>query len=72
VNLREFLDALADIHIARGPELPILNEEGLELLAVEYNSDDEPCILLEFEEPNAGFIHWQTSQRGSPDSGRST
>lgn len=56
MNLREFLDALADIHIVRGPELPILNEEGLELLAVEYNSDDEPCILLSFEEPSPEFI----------------
>jgi hypothetical protein len=50
VNLRELRDAIAEIHIVRGGDLPILAEEGQRLVSLEYNDDEEPCVLFLFEE----------------------
>jgi hypothetical protein len=49
VTLRDLMDQLMAIHLTQG-DLPVLAEEGLELVSVEYNDDEEPCILLTFEE----------------------
>jgi hypothetical protein len=55
VTLRELVDQLAAVLLTQG-DLPVLAEEGQELVSVEYNDDDEPCILLSFEEPSPEFI----------------
>jgi hypothetical protein len=49
VILRELVDQLAAILLTQG-DLPVLAEEGQELVSVEYNDDEEPCVLLIFEE----------------------
>jgi hypothetical protein len=49
VNLRELMDQLAAIMLTQG-DMPVLNEDGLDLIGVEYNDDEEPCVLLLFGE----------------------
>lgn len=56
MNLRELLDELLAVHVAEGGELPVLNEEGLDLIAAEYNRDEEPAVLLLFQEPSPEYI----------------
>jgi hypothetical protein len=53
VNLRELLDSIAELHITRGGNLPVLNEDGLDLVGVEFNDDEEPCVLFLFGEVDA-------------------
>jgi hypothetical protein len=68
VNLRELLDHIADIHITRGGEVPVMSEEGADLTGVEYNDDEEPCVLLLFEEPASEYLTLaDITKRESPE-----
>lgn len=52
MNLREMLDHLAEIHITRGGDVPMMSEEGDNLVGVEYfDEEEEPCVLLIFDSP---------------------
>lgn len=50
MTLRELVDALAELLMARGGQLEVLSESGLDIHSVEFNDDDEPCVLLLFQE----------------------
>ena len=47
MNLRELMDQLASILLTQG-DMPVLGEEGDPLISLEYNDDEEPCVLLLF------------------------
>jgi hypothetical protein len=50
VTLRELLDSLAELMLAQGGDLEVLSENGLEIHSVEFNDDEEPCVLILFQE----------------------
>jgi hypothetical protein len=56
MNLREMLDHIAEIHITQGGEIPVMSEEGDDLVGVEYNDDEEPCVLLIFEDSGPDIL----------------
>jgi hypothetical protein len=49
VNLRELIDQLLTINLTQG-DMPVLSEEGQSLHSVEFNDDEEPCVLFLFGE----------------------
>jgi hypothetical protein len=54
VTLRELIDALAEVLMVKGGDLEVLSEEGLDVLSVEFNDDEEPCVLILFQEEGSG------------------
>lgn len=54
MNLRELLDQMLAIHISHGGEMPVLSVDGYDILSLEFNDDDEPCILILFQEDISG------------------
>lgn len=49
MTLWELMNALAELLMARGGHLEVLSENGLDIHSVEFNDDDEPCVLLLFQ-----------------------
>ena len=47
MNLRELMDQLASILLTQG-DVPVLGEEGDSLSSIEFNDDEEPCVLFLF------------------------
>lgn len=54
MNLRELLDAIAAIHIAHGGDMPVLSVDGQDVHSLEFNEDEEPCVLILFQEDISG------------------
>jgi hypothetical protein len=50
VTLRQLLDALAEILMVSGGDLEVLSEAGQTVHSVEFNDDEEPCVLILFQE----------------------
>lgn len=47
MTLRDLMDQLMAIHLTQG-DVPILSEEGQTLHSIEFNDDEEPCVLFLF------------------------
>ena len=48
MNLRELVEQLAEILLARGGDIEVLSEDGVQVHFVEYNDDEGPCVLILF------------------------
>ena len=50
MNVRELTEQLVELQLVRGEFLPVISEDGHDVARVEYNEDDEPCILIVLED----------------------
>lgn len=53
MTLRELVDRVAELMMSRGGDLEVLSEDGMEIHSVEFNDDEEPCVLIVFWNPHA-------------------